>query len=129
MKLLYCFAEWHALAKLRMHTSATMDLLEGLTKSLGKQLRQFRDSAVTDFPTFELPREAAARQRRTADQGRASTSTGQRRARPLNLSTVKLHFMGDYVEHIRQFGTTDSYSTQLVGNSNLLRALWHLTSP
>ena len=32
----------------------------------------------------------------------------------LNLSIVKLHFLGDYVRHIRLFGTTDSYSTQLV---------------
>ena len=28
--------------------------------------------------------------------------------------TVKFHFLGDYVHHIRKFGTTDSYSTQLV---------------
>jgi hypothetical protein len=32
----------------------------------------------------------------------------------LNLHTIKLHFLGDYVQHIRTFGTTDSYSTQLV---------------
>ena len=32
----------------------------------------------------------------------------------LNLFTVKFHFLGDYVHHIRLFGTTDSYSTQLV---------------
>ncbi|KIM41097.1 hypothetical protein M413DRAFT_72368 [Hebeloma cylindrosporum] len=36
------------------------------------------------------------------------------RAKVLNLFTVKLHFLGDYVRHIRLFGTTDSYSTQLV---------------
>ncbi|KAF9470026.1 hypothetical protein BDN70DRAFT_765144, partial [Pholiota conissans] len=31
----------------------------------------------------------------------------------LNLSIIKFHFLGDYVQHIREFGTTDSYSTQL----------------
>ncbi len=32
----------------------------------------------------------------------------------LSLSTIKYHFLGDYVQHIRLWGTTDSYSTQLV---------------
>jgi hypothetical protein len=36
----------------------------------------------------------------------------------LNLITVKFHFLGDYVHHIRLFGTTDSYSTQLVCSSS-----------
>ena len=31
-----------------------------------------------------------------------------------NLNTYKLHSLGDYVETIRRYGTTDSYSTQLV---------------
>jgi hypothetical protein len=31
-----------------------------------------------------------------------------------NLFTIKFHFLGDYVRHIRLFGTTDSFSTQLV---------------
>ena len=34
----------------------------------------------------------------------------------LNVFTVKFHFLGDYVRHIRLFGTTDSYSTQLVSS-------------
>ena len=40
-------------------------------------------------------------------------STGQQ-AKSLSLSTIKYHFLGDYVQHIRLWGTTDSYSTQLV---------------
>jgi hypothetical protein len=42
------------------------------------------------------------------------SSTSSRKAKFLNLFTVKFHFLGDYVHHIRLFGTTDSYSTQLV---------------
>jgi hypothetical protein len=34
---------------------------------------------------------------------------------------VKFHFLGDYVRHIRLFGTTDSYSTQIV--SKLMHAV------
>ena len=48
----------------------------------------------------------------------AGSSRGQSGRKPkiLNLLTVKFHFLGDYVRHIRFFGTTDSYSTQLVSN-------------
>lgn len=37
-----------------------------------------------------------------------------KKKKELNLSTPKFHFLGDYVHHIRLFGTTDSYSTQVV---------------
>ena len=35
-------------------------------------------------------------------------------AKTFNLQTSKLHALGDYVETIKMFGTTDSYSTQIV---------------
>ena len=44
----------------------------------------------------------------------SSHGRSSRKPKVLNLLTVKLHFLGDYVRHIRLFGTTDSYSTQLV---------------
>ena len=37
-----------------------------------------------------------------------------RRPKVLNLNTYKLHSLGDYPDTIKQYGTTDSYSTQLV---------------
>jgi hypothetical protein len=163
MKLLYRTAEWHALAKLRMHSDSTLFLLEELTIEFGKLIRQFRDLTCNQFNTVELPRETAARKRRDAKQqparssevphssssfatssnpnigmpngttsaplhlatGIPSTNHSQgqlsspsprlgKKKRGLNLATVKLHFLGDYVRHIRLFGTTDSYSTQLV---------------
>ena len=72
MKLLYRTAEWHALAKLRMHSDSTLDLLEELTSEFGKLIRQFRDLTCSEFATVELPRETAARNRRQA-QKQAST--------------------------------------------------------
>lgn len=36
------------------------------------------------------------------------------KVKSLNLCTYKLHALGDYVQTIRLFGTTDSYSTQIV---------------
>lgn len=176
MKLLYRTAEWHALAKLRMHSDSTLLLLEELTTEFGQLIRQFRDLTCSQFKTVELSRETAARKRRGAKQQPAassavphsssnlapasnpnigmpsssmtgdnitaslaaplhsgtripppvvSPSTNHSQRQPsgpsprgnekgLNLFTVKLHFLGDYVRHIRLFGTTDSYSTQLV---------------
>lgn len=37
-----------------------------------------------------------------------------RRQKTWNLDTYKIHALGDYVETIRLYGTTDSYSTELV---------------
>jgi hypothetical protein len=169
MKLLYRTAEWHALAKLRMHSDSTLTLLEDLTVEFGKLMRQFRDLTCSEpqFQTVELPRETAARYRRqtrqqvTIAQGSSSSAPAELIASPssmvlepainaasslpptmnspsetsssshsptqtssgsgpkkkgFNLITIKFHFLGDYVRHIRLFGTTDSYSTQLVCN-------------
>ena len=162
MKLLYRTAEWHALAKLRMHCDSTLLLLEELTTEFGQLIRQFRDLTCAQFKTVELPRETAARKRRHAKQQSAASSAAphasstsappnirmasdnvtapapphttttippsqgqppgpspQGKKKGLNLFTIKFHFLGDYVRHIRLFGTTDSYSTQLVYDINL----------
>jgi hypothetical protein len=44
-----------------------------------------------------------------------------RRTKTFNLDTYKYHSLGDYVEHIRQYGTTDSYSTEPVRCLHLAR--------
>ncbi len=64
MKLLYRTAEWHALAKLRMHTDSSLMLLDKLSIEFGQLLRQFRELTCTKFATLELPREVATRNRR-----------------------------------------------------------------
>lgn len=118
MKLLYWLGEWHALAKLRMHRECTLNFLDNLTREFGGLIRHFRDTTHSAFTTAELPQESAARRRHQSTNQQTgvspATSSHERRLKTLNLSTVKLHFMGDYVAHIRHFGTTDSYSTQLV---------------
>jgi hypothetical protein len=129
MKLLYRTAEWHALAKLRMHTDATLDHLNSLTKEFGVLMRQFRDITCRHFQTIELPRELSARNRqRQRDQDKMfgthppnlNTSSSSRKHKSLNLFTPKFHFLGDYVQTIRMFGCTDSFSTQLVCQVRLL---------
>ena len=60
LRLLYKAAEWHALARLRLHTDSTLDLLEMVTREFGRLMRQFRDKTSDTFDTVELPREAGA---------------------------------------------------------------------
>jgi hypothetical protein len=43
-----------------------------------------------------------------------------RKPKEFNLNTYKLHSLGDYADIIRQYGTTDSYSTQLVSGALML---------
>jgi hypothetical protein len=47
MKLLYQTAEWHAFAKLRMHTDTMLEHLRHLTKEFGSLMRQFRDQTCS----------------------------------------------------------------------------------
>lgn len=117
-KLLFKMTEWHAFAKLRMHTDDKIEHLETLTAELGIIMRKFQRVTCSRTPTFELPRERAARERRQAEQNKASnqrrsTSTGRKR-KGLNLNVYKWHALGDYARFIKLFGPTDIYSTQIV---------------
>jgi hypothetical protein len=111
-------AHWHSLAKLRMHTELSLDVLDAVTISLGQKLRDFNQTTCSAFETRELRREAEARSRRAAKGRVASTQSKkrdtfvvQRRIKTLNLNTYKGHALGDYADTIRRYGTTDSYST------------------
>ncbi|KAJ3778513.1 hypothetical protein FB446DRAFT_768429 [Lentinula raphanica] len=118
MSLLYRTAEWHALAKLRLHTDRTLDYLEMRTQEFGRLMREFRDMSKK-FNPKETERERSARYRRTAEQAKKSKASasaigsGSARSKTLNLNTYKWHGMMDDVPFIRRFGPTDSYSTQL----------------
>lgn len=167
MSLLFRLAEWHALAKLRMHTESTLTQMEKVTTILGRQLRDFSNITCNAFKTTELPKEAASRACReirqqskqapklvaeatpdassqtpaeatpemssqasaeatpeTSSQTPAEESSQApspavsaakgKRPKTLNLFIYKLHALGDYTETIRLFGTSDSYSTQIV---------------
>jgi hypothetical protein len=123
LRLLFTFAHWHGLAKLRMHTDATLQILDVATTDLGEQLRAFQRDTCASFETFELKREAEARKRREAKQGSAQTTVdssrkaNQRRRKTFNLQTYKIHALGDYVSTIRMLGTTDSYTTAIASIS------------
>jgi septal ring factor EnvC (AmiA/AmiB activator) len=100
-----------------MHTDLTLDILSRVTTSLGNSLRTFEEKTCAAFETRELERERAARQQRqksATNEASESRRPTARKPKKLNLRTYKLHALGDYVDSIRCFGTTDSYSTQSV---------------
>jgi hypothetical protein len=129
LRLLFTCAHWHALAKLRMHTDATLDVLDTLTTALGAEFRTFRNTVCQAYATRELARETAARVRRTAkNAGAAQTVSSSRQAKVFNLQTYKFHALGDYVATIRRYGTTDSYSTELASNFSAMLGMPHSMS-
>lgn len=150
LKLLFHFGHWHGLAKLRLHSDKTLEVLDNLTSTLGQDLRTFKATTCAAFQTKELQKEANARNRRQAAHSKATpvprvvagktsgpkpplgillqnllavgnkeqlAMPSARRLRDFNLNTYKAHSLGDYVETIRQYGTTDSYSTELVSDT------------
>jgi hypothetical protein len=115
--LLYRFAQWHALAKLRIHSELTLGFLDSTFTQLSRQLRRFCKFTCAAFGTTELPKEKAARQRRLtqcAAPNNASSESSGPRVKKFNLNTYKFHAMGDYTRTIKFFGTTDSFTTQIV---------------
>jgi len=119
--MLFIFCTWHAYAKLRLHTSSTLEALAKTTQALGASLREFVKVICSCYATKELPREEAARVRHRANvsakgKGKAmvtSDKPSSARGR-FNMSTYKLHALGDYVANIWLYGPTDKYSTQVV---------------
>lgn len=126
VRLVFLSAHWHGLAKLRLHTDLTLGIMDRLTTELGKALRDFEKNVCVAYATQELPRETAARQRRQKAKDSSQAAEPQddvpsmkkeepkRLKKFLNLQTYKHHSLGDFVDTIRRYGTTDSYSTQLV---------------
>jgi hypothetical protein len=47
--------------------------------------------------------------------GNTPQESGGPRIKKFNLGTYKFHAMGDYARTIKFFGTTDSFTTQMVG--------------
>ena len=117
-RLLFRLSEWHALAKLRLHTDDSLTLLQQSLRNLCDQLRHFQRVTCAAFKTHELPTEATSRQRRELAELNAGRRKKEARSASLpktfNLNTYKFHALGDYVAMIKMFGTTDSFSTQIV---------------
>jgi hypothetical protein len=123
LDLAFDLSTWHAYAKLRKQTEYTIRLLRSQTKELGRQLRHFTNNTCSQYDTKPLPSEEAARTRRRAAKGKKrsqqATSGGSATEdgpdiKRFNMATYKIHALGDYADHIEQFGPTDCFTTQHV---------------
>lgn len=104
-----------------MHTTTTLALLRSQTTILARRLRRFQSKIASCYKAVETDREHEARKRREVRRGLATESIpevveGEKGSTSFSLVTYKLHALGDYVEAIELFGTTDSYSTQIVSS-------------
>jgi len=126
--LLFIMACWHALAKLRLHTEDSLDSFQGLTTAFTKQIRYFANKICPHFDLVETPSECATSIRAEAVRVRKcklrhshSTSTwgAKRMAKDFNIATPKFHSIVHYPDAIARYGTTDSYSTQMVRRFSL----------
>jgi hypothetical protein len=75
LQLLFLLGYWQGLAKLRLHTETTLQLLDNVTTALGEALRDFKKHVCSSYATKELPREAAARNRREGEQVKKAVGT------------------------------------------------------
>ncbi|KAB5588997.1 Patatin-like phospholipase domain-containing protein 7 [Ceratobasidium theobromae] len=115
--VIFTMAQWHALAKLWMHTASTVAALDAHTTRLGRRMRHFQQSTATAFHTLETNYELEARRRRLqrvslVSGGTKPIPTLQRKPKTLSLNTFKFHAAGDYHTIIPILGTTDNWSTQ-----------------
>lgn len=91
-------------------------------------LRSFQQDVCSQYQTFDLPSEEAARARRKAaaankggavvkmGKGGKESAAGSRKLRQFNLNTYKTHALGGYAKAIRLFGSPDNYNSQTVSN-------------
>lgn len=123
LDMVFILATWHALAKLRLHSESTLHVFEQTTSALGKILRKFASVVCAEYDTKELPKETIARFRRAKPKGQptsqgtavsATKTTGQAKRKTFNMTTYKLHRLGDHPRTIRLIGTVENATTQTV---------------
>jgi len=117
--LLFTMASWHAFAKLRLHTDNSLDVFRGLTTAFTWQIQHFANKVCLKFDTVQTPSERAAIIRAEAakvkNKNAQASSQGMKRiAKRFNINTPKFHSIVHYPDNIAKYGTTDSYSTQIV---------------
>lgn len=128
--MLFELAHWHALAKLRLHTSITLRILRAATTTMTESMRRFRDRVCSKYVTTELQKEVESRDRRAAKRAEKAAASGKpppKRKAPAGkakvvqfraLDTYKFHCIGDIEAHIWEYGPTDCYNTQVVSCAN-----------
>lgn len=120
MDLLFHLVTWHPFGKLRMHMDNTHLFFDVATSHLSHSVHKFQARMCSSYQTMELPQESTSRARRCIaliakdPQAVGGIVSNDVKMKRLNLITYKYHMLGDYPETIQEYGTTDSYSIQMV---------------
>ncbi|KAI0700502.1 hypothetical protein C8T65DRAFT_580269 [Cerioporus squamosus] len=114
--MLFELANWHALAKLRVHTTVTLDNLETATTHLYAAMRWFNDDVCAHYKAEQQLRTKAEACVRCQSAKNAHVRADSRhKEKKFNvLNTYKYHALGDYPPYIRCSGPTDNFNTQVV---------------
>ena len=90
------------------------------TSHLSHSVHKFQARMCSSYQTMELPQESTSRAHQCTalivknPQAVGGIVSNDVKMKRLNLITYKYHVLGDYPETIQEYGTTDSYSTQMV---------------
>ncbi|KAJ7199372.1 hypothetical protein GGX14DRAFT_373179, partial [Mycena pura] len=129
-------ALFHAMAKMRMHTTSTVRDFGGITRQMCITVRKFQRD-TQNIKTYETDHEQTRRINRARKQAqekavRQAAVAGveppsfqvslpaavlKLKEKPLNLETYKWHSAADYPQAVVRKGTLDSFSTQHVCTS------------
>lgn len=95
-----------------MYTDQTLDIFDGITTAIGEKICYFSTTTCDAFLTKELQQETEAQQCCVLKKN--TRQDGSALPKKFNIHTIKNHSLGDYPNKICCFGTTDSFSTELV---------------
>ncbi|KIM78572.1 hypothetical protein PILCRDRAFT_11038 [Piloderma croceum F 1598] len=111
LHLLFVCAQWHGLAKLRLHTDQTLALLDDATVEIGNKFHSFTKKDVSS-----LKKASGSQVSNVGAHSLAPDKAHQKRdnilPKSFNLDIYKYHALGDYANTIRRCGTTDSYTSE-----------------
>ncbi|KAI0323530.1 hypothetical protein GY45DRAFT_1349767 [Cubamyces sp. BRFM 1775] len=111
--LLFELVNWHALAKLCLHTTVALDIFTNATSHLYNVMRRFAAGTCRRHITRELEKEALARTRREAKKPGARPDSTPKVVVFNVPNMYKYHSLGNYAEMIKMFGTSDNTNTQV----------------
>jgi hypothetical protein len=75
--MLWDLALWHGLAKMRIHTEETIQLLEATTRELALSVAAFEHNVCPHFETRKLAQEVARRGRARLRQEQLAAASGR----------------------------------------------------
>ncbi|KAG2048985.1 hypothetical protein BDR06DRAFT_984573 [Suillus hirtellus] len=108
--LLFTMAHWHGLVKLQMHSDLTINIMDQVTSAVSDQFHNFKAQVCSAYNTQELCQEVEARTQYHANS--LKEQVAQSAGSPKDMHCKKFHAFGDYVSMIRQYGMSDSYSSE-----------------